>query len=164
MIILGLDPGVGKIGFGVLRVDDGTSEAVSFGCIVTEKNSPLAERLWILEQDLKTLLKTWRPNACSLEKLYFSKNVKTALSVSHARGVILETLFDFGIPTFEYSPQEVKIAVTGIGNADKGQVQRMIERLLNVSIPRASDDCADALACAVCLSINNISRTQIINS
>ena len=149
-LALGIDPGIATTGYGLVRLTrDGELVAVSFGIISTPKDSSAPARLEILFDQLKALLKKHKPDTAAVEKLFFQSNVKTALSVGQARGVIMLCLQKAGIEPFEYTPNEVKQAVAGYGGADKRQVQDMVRALLQLdSIPRP-DDAADALAIAI---------------
>jgi crossover junction endodeoxyribonuclease RuvC len=149
-LALGIDPGIATTGYGLVRLTrDGELVAVSFGIISTPKNSSAPARLEILFDQLKALLKKHKPDTAAVEKLFFQSNVKTALSVGQARGVIMLCLQKAGIEPFEYTPNEVKQAVAGYGGADKRQVQDMVRALLQLdSIPKP-DDAADALAIAI---------------
>lgn len=150
MRILGIDPGTATTGFGVIDVQNDMLTLIDFGCIKTEKKLPDAERLNLIAKDIYTLLCEYNPEACSIEKIYFAKNVKTALSVAQARGVIMQQIKARDIAIHEYSPSEIKIALTGDGNADKLQVQKMIKMILNLATTPKPDDAADALATAIC--------------
>jgi len=149
-LALGIDPGIATTGYGLVRLtQDGELVAVSFGIISTPKDSSPPARLEILFDQLKALLKKHKPDTAAVEKLFFQSNVKTALSVGQARGVIMLCLQKAGIEPFEYTPNEVKQAVAGYGGADKRQVQDMVRALLQLdSIPKP-DDAADALAIAI---------------
>jgi crossover junction endodeoxyribonuclease RuvC len=149
-LALGIDPGIATTGYGLVRLTrDGELVAVSFGIISTPKDSSAPARLEILFDQLKTLLKKHKPDTAAVEKLFFQSNVKTALSVGQARGVIMLCLQKAGIEPFEYTPNEIKQAVAGYGGADKRQVQDMVRALLQLdSIPKP-DDAADALAIAI---------------
>lgn len=149
-LALGIDPGIATTGYGLVRLTrDGELVAVSFGIISTPKDSSAPARLEMLFDQLKTLLKKYKPDTAAVEKLFFQSNVKTALSVGQARGVIMLCLQKAGIEPFEYTPNEVKQAVAGYGGADKRQVQDMVRALLQLdSIPKP-DDAADALAIAI---------------
>ena len=149
-LALGIDPGIATTGYGLVRLTrDGELVAVSFGIISTPKDSSAPARLEILFDQLKALLKKHKPDTAAVEKLFFQSNVKTALSVGQARGVIMLCLQKAGIEPFEYTPNEVKQAVAGYGSADKRQVQDMVRALLQLdSIPKP-DDAADALAIAI---------------
>ncbi len=150
MRILGIDPGTGTIGFGVIEHHRGTTKLLTVGHISTSKTLSPAARLTELAEDLKTLCAEWKPDVCAVEQLFFSKNVKTALKVSEARGVILHTLNMAGYPVVEYNPLQIKVAVTGDGRADKKQVQKMVKIILKLATIPKPDDAADALAIALC--------------
>lgn len=149
MIVLGIDPGIATTGFGVVREDtDGRIEALSYGVLVTPKQDPLPLRLMSLRQQLNDLIEQWRPTESAVEALFFATNLKTAMAVGQARGVVLVTLQEAGLPIGEYTPLEVKQAITGYGQADKRQMQTMVQMLFTLeSVPRP-DDAADALAVA----------------
>lgn len=150
MRILGIDPGVAIVGFGVVDSEGGTQRMVQYGAINTPANTPLAARLVQIEQDLMELLQRFKPDEVAIEELFFSKNITTGIAVAHARGVILATVEKAGIPLYEYTPMQVKQAVVGYGLAEKNQVMDMTKRLLKLrSVPKP-DDAADALAIAIC--------------
>lgn len=150
MRILGIDPGVAIVGFGVVDSEGGTQRMVQYGAINTPANTPLAARLAQIEQDLMELLDQFKPDEVAIEELFFSKNITTGIAVAHARGVILATVEKAGIPLYEYTPMQVKQAVVGYGLAEKNQVMDMTKRLLKLrSVPKP-DDAADALAIAIC--------------
>ena len=150
MRILGIDPGVAIVGFGVVDSESGTQRMVQYGAINTPANTPLAARLVQIEQDLMELLDQFKPDEVAIEELFFSKNITTGIAVAHARGVILATVEKAGIPLYEYTPMQVKQAVVGYGLAEKNQVMDMTKRLLKLrSVPKP-DDAADALAIAIC--------------
>jgi crossover junction endodeoxyribonuclease RuvC len=151
MLVIGLDPGTAITGYGVVRDDeDGGLLAVDFGVIETPSKLPMPERLLKLHQGLAEIISLHRPENGAVEKLFFQKNVKTAISVGQARGVALLALAEKGIPISEYAPMEVKQAVAGYGGADKRQVQLMVKALLNLDELPRPDDAADALAVAIC--------------
>ena len=150
MRILGIDPGVAIVGFGVLDHEKGQSKMVQYGAINTEAGLPLATRLMQIESDLKQLIEHFQPDVISIEELFFSKNITTGIAVAHARGVILCTAEKMGIPIYEYTPMQVKQAVVGYGLADKHQVMDMVRRLLKLSAIPKPDDAADALAIGLC--------------
>jgi crossover junction endodeoxyribonuclease RuvC len=150
MLVLGIDPGTAITGYGFVRYRDGAAEPVAYGAIITGAGLSLPSRLQSIYQQLSTLIEAHRPTQAAVEQLFFARNARTALTVGHARGVILLALQDAGIPVHEYTPLEVKMAITGYGRADKEQMQQMVRLLLNLeSIPQP-DDVADALAVAVC--------------
>src|SRR5512146_1190560 len=151
MLALGIDPGTATTGYGLVReTQQGQLVAVKFGVILTPAGELPEKRLLSLYQQLKELILLHRPDTAAVEKLFFQRNVSTALSVGQARGVILLGLAEAGLAVTEYNPLDVKQAVVGYGGAEKSQVQQMVKALLNLdSIPRP-DDAADALAVAIC--------------
>lgn len=150
-LAIGIDPGTATTGYGLVRENrDGSLEAVDFGVITTPKDMPDAERLDMLYQQLTGILRQHKPATCGVEKLFFQKNITNAITVGQARGVILLALAQAGLDVGEYTPNEVKLAVSGYGSADKRQMQEMVRVLLALpKIPRP-DDAADALAVAIC--------------
>ena len=150
MRILGIDPGVASVGFGVGDSEGGTQRMVQYGAINTPANTPLAARLVQIEQDLTELLEQFKPDEVAIEELFFSKNITTGIAVAHARGVILATVEKAGVPIYEYTPMQVKQAVVGYGLAEKNQVMDMTKRLLKLRAVPKPDDAADALAIAIC--------------
>lgn len=150
MITLGIDPGIATTGFGVVREEaNGDLVALAHGVIETPKAETLSVRLRLLEQRLQALLAEWQPAEAAIEELFFATNAKTALGVGHARGVILLTLSKAGVAIHEYTPLQVKQAITGYGQADKKQMQAMVKMLLDLPALPQPDDAADALAVAV---------------
>ena len=117
MRIIGIDPGIAIVGFGVIEIIKQRMVAISYGAITTPAHTPIGERLFTIQQNLNTVLETHQPDVCSIENLYFSKNVKTAMQVSHARGVILCCMEGKKIPAFHYSPTAIKTAIVGYGGA-----------------------------------------------
>lgn len=151
MTILGIDPGTATTGFGVIQKDTtGGWKAVDFGVITTDKALTDAERLHVLATDLADVIQTYKPKAAGVEKLFFETNVKTAITVAQARGVILQTLAAQRIPIFEYTPLQVKSSLTGYGSADKQQMQYMVKQAFALKAIPKPDDAADALAIALC--------------
>jgi crossover junction endodeoxyribonuclease RuvC len=151
MLVLGIDPGTATTGFGLVREnEDGSLVVADYGVILTLPGQPMPQRLLELYQKLKEILLLHHPQSSAVEKLFFQRNVRTAISVGQARGVALLALAEAGIPVAEYTPLEIKQAVAGYGSAEKNQVQQMVRALLNLTdIPRP-DDAADALAVAIC--------------
>ena len=149
-LALGIDPGTATTGYGLVRLTrDGDLLAVQYGVISTPKDATPPARLEMLYNGLQDLLKQHKPDTAAVEKLFFSRNVTTALAVGQARGVVMLSLQQAGIGVFEYTPNEVKQAVAGYGSAEKRQVQEMVRALLQLdSIPKP-DDAADALAIAI---------------
>ena len=150
MRILGIDPGIAIVGFGLIESNRGSVRMLQYGAVTTEAGLPLATRLVQIENDMTALIAQLKPDEIAVEELFFSKNITTGIAVAHGRGVILCTAERLGVPIFEYTPMQVKQAVAGYGLADKKQVMDMTRRLLKLrSIPRP-DDAADALAIALC--------------
>ena len=149
-LALGIDPGTATTGYGLVHLaPDGSLVAVSYGVILTPKEATAPARLVMLYDDLRNVINEYHPEVAAVEKLFFSRNVSTALAVGQARGVVMLCLHQAGIEPFEYTPNEVKQAVAGYGGADKRQVQEMVRALLQLdSIPKP-DDAADALAIAI---------------
>ncbi|MDD5043765.1 MAG: crossover junction endodeoxyribonuclease RuvC [Patescibacteria group bacterium] len=150
MVILGIDPGFAITGFGLLKKQGVDLTHLSHGCIRTDKGENFCLRLKKLNQELNKLIKKHRPDCLAIEELFFCKNAKTALNVGQARGAIILAAINNNLPIYEYTPLEVKQALTGYGRADKNQVQQMVKIILKLKdIPRP-DDAADALAVAFC--------------
>ncbi|MBI3173441.1 MAG: crossover junction endodeoxyribonuclease RuvC [Chloroflexi bacterium] len=149
-LALGIDPGTATTGFGLVRLErDGSLVAVKYGVILTPKDATAPARLEMLYDQLRDLLAQFHPDTAAVEKLFFQRNVSTAIAVGQARGVVMLALQQARIEPFEYTPNEVKQAVAGYGSADKRQVQDMVRALLQLdSIPKP-DDAADALAIAI---------------
>ena len=150
MLILGIDPGYAIIGWGLIRFERGKYIPVDFGAITTNAGVPFNRRLEQIYDQLNELLDTHHPDAVAVEKLYFQTNAKTAIDVAQARGVTMLALQQHGMPVFEYTPLQVKSAVTGFGQAQKPQVMEMTKRLLRLKAVPKPDDTADALAIAIC--------------
>lgn len=149
-LILGIDPGTATTGYGLVRDQrDGSLQAVDFGIIATPKDMPMPQRLVAIHTELQTLIARHQPDSAGLEKLFFQKNITTALTVGQARGVILLALAQAGLQVGEYTPNEVKQAVSGYGSADKKQMQEMVRVLLGLPETPKPDDAADALAIAI---------------
>jgi crossover junction endodeoxyribonuclease RuvC len=152
MIILGLDPGIARTGFGVLDTTKPQSY-ICCGCLTTPAHQPTADRLLTLGQNLNTLINKYKPNKAVIEKIFFGNNSKTAILTAQARGVMLYILREHNIITESLTPLQIKSQLTGYGQADKKQMQQMIMRRLNLNSIPQPDDAADALAAALC-SIN----------
>ena len=150
MVVVGIDPGTATTGYGFIREENGVIEAIAYGVITTPAKVAQEERLLLIFKKLNELFLLHRPDMGAVEKLFFQRNVTTAIHVGQARGVILLAFAQMGIPVGEYTPLEVKQAVAGYGSADKKQVQQMVKSILDLrEIPRP-DDAADALAIAIC--------------
>ena len=150
MRILGIDPGVATVGFGVIESNRGAQQMIQYGAITTSAGLPLANRLLQIAADLEQLIVQFRPDEIAIEELFFSKNITTGIAVAHARGVLLYTAERLQIPIYEYTPMQVKQAVAGYGLAEKHQVMDMTRRLLKLKAIPKPDDAADALAIAIC--------------
>jgi len=154
MRIIGIDPGTGILGFGVIDVERGKAKLVDAGVIRTPVKEDDAVRLLTIYEELTELIKLNKPEYMSVEKLFFSKNVTTAMTVSQARGVVLLCAQQAGIPIAEYNPMQIKQAITGYGKADKKQMQEMVKVILGLKEIPKPDDAADALAAAITHSMN----------
>ncbi len=157
--VLGIDPGYGRCGWGVIEFLGHRQVALAHGVIETLSTQAFSERLLLLHQELKQIIEEFDPQEVAVEELYFSKNVKTAIAVGQARGVILLTCAQLQVKLSEYKPVEIKQAVTGFGHADKKQVQQMIKIILNLNTQPRLDDAADALAVAICHAHGRQART-----
>jgi len=153
-LILGLDPGIGRLGFGALLISNARLTIVEAGCITTSPKHSQPQRLLALDRSIHRLLTKHKPDRVAVERLFFSKNRRTALRVSEARGAILAAVASAGYPIVEFTPSEVKSAVTGYGNAAKTQVQRLVSQQLRLKRVIKSDDAADALAIAICAAFS----------
>ena len=152
MIILGIDPGTATTGYGVIEKTKNEIKCVDYGCILTSKEFSDAERLKDINQQLNKVINEYKPDAMSIENVYFFKNLKTAMPVSQAKGVILFTAAKKKLPIYEFTPLQIKMAMVGYGRAEKKQVQQMVKLLLNIKELPRPDDAADALAVAICCS------------
>lgn len=159
--ILGIDPGFGRIGFGVIEKASNNNDwqVVGYGCIETSVRDPFIDRLDELHQVLRKIIKKYNPTRAAVEDLFFYKNAKTAIKVGQARGVILLTLRQANLPIDEFTPLQIKQTVVGYGRAEKQQIQKMLQLTLNMKEKPKQDDAADALAvaltCGVSLKMNN---------
>lgn len=150
MVILGFDPGIATVGFGIIQGNQGSFASLAYGAIRTEAGLPLSERLETIYRDAGEMLEQFRPDAVAIEELFFNTNITTGIAVAHGRGVLLLACRQKHIPIYEYTPLQVKQSVVGYGRAEKKQVMEMVKRLLHLEkIPRP-DDAADALAIALC--------------
>jgi len=150
VLVLGIDPGTAITGYGLVREDEQGLVLVACGTVTTPAGEPLPLRLKTIYAGLAAVIREHQPDQAAVEELFFSRNVRTALAVGHARGVALLAVADAGLPVFEYKPLEVKQAITGYGGADKSQIQEMVRMLLNLERVPQPDDAADAVAVAVC--------------
>ena len=159
-IIIGIDPGIADTGFGIIKNENNKLTCLAYGSIKTSSKLGLPDRLEIINLELNKLIKKYRPNLISIEELFFCKNIKTALVVGQARGVIVLTAKQNKIPAVEFTPLQVKQAVSSYGQADKQQVQRMVKILLNLKELPKPDDAADALAIAICAANSLATRSS----
>ena len=156
MIILGIDPGIETTGYGLIRKQKKSPrpplECLEYGCIKTTKDKSQGERLVLIEKGITAIIKKHRPDIMAVETLFFFKNLKTVMPVSEARGIILFAGTKQNIPIYEFSPLQVKMAITGYGRAEKKQIQRMVKEILSLADLPKPDDAADALGIAIACS------------
>ena len=161
--ILGIDPGFGRIGFGIIEKRQNDFQALSYGCIETSAQDPFIDRLEELHRVLCSIIKKYKPDRAAVEELFFYKNAKTAIKVGQARGVILLTLRQAGLTVDEFTPLQIKQSVVGYGRAEKFQVQKMLQIILKMKERPTQDDAADALAvaftCSSFLKLNGIMKS-----
>lgn len=151
MIILGVDPGVAATGWAVLKaIEQGSNMTIEYGVVRTKAGIPMPERLSKIYYELSKIIREFKPDVCAIEEIYFGKNAKTAMMVGQARGVAVLAAVRAKVEVSEFTPLQVKTAVTGYGRAEKIQMQKMVKRLLGLSEVPKSDDAADALAIAIC--------------
>lgn len=160
MRVMGIDPGLATTGYGIVETKSAkrSFKLIEGGVITTPADEPLPARLKTIYDEVRGLVATFRPEELAVEELYFAKNVKTAISVAQARGVVL--LAASGLPVISYTPLEVKLQLTGFGRAGKGQIQGMVARLLSLREPPQPDDAADALAVALCHLLREEAHVQ----
>jgi len=162
MVILGIDPGTATTGYGLIDTE-GQLRVVKYGCIHTSSSQKMVDRLKTIYREVKKIVQRFYPEEIAIEQVFFNQNTRTAISVSQARGVIMLAASCKGAKIFSYTPLEVKQAVTGYGKAKKGQVQRMVKKLLNLPEVPTSNDAADAIAIAVCHYYSRGTK-RVINS
>lgn len=155
MRIIGIDPGIARVGWGVIEKSTNTVKPLAFDCLETSKNDPIEQRLLIIYTFLSQLFAEYTPDAVSVEELFFNSNAKTALTVGHARGVVLLAAAAHSIPVISYTPLQVKMALTGYGRADKSQIGHMVKTLLYLKAIPKPDDTTDALAIALTHGFSN---------
>lgn len=160
MRILGIDPGIATIGFGAVDSEKGKLSLINCGVITTPAHTTLSSRLEQIYDDMCDLIEMFKPDAVSIEELFFNTNITTGISVAHGRGVILLACRKAGVNVYEYTPLQVKQSVVGYGRAEKNQVMDMVRRLCNLSAPPKPDDAADAVALALC---HARSSTSLLN-
>ena len=149
-VILGVDPGVATVGFGVIETAVSANKFITCGAITTPAHTKLSSRLDQIYHDMLELIDTFRPEAIAIEELFFNTNITTGIAVAHGRGVIMLAGYERAVPMYEYTPLQVKQAITGYGRADKKQMMEMVRRLLNLKSAAKPDDASDALALAIC--------------
>lgn len=149
MKILGIDPGTGRVGWGVIEGKMGNEKLLGYGCIETEVHTRLPIRLEVIYKEVKEIIKKYQPDEAAIEELFFARNVTTALSVGQARGVVLLALHQARMPIYDYKPVQIKMGVTGYGRAEKKQVQMMVKQILGMKEVPRPDDAADGLAVAL---------------
>jgi crossover junction endodeoxyribonuclease RuvC len=147
---MGIDPGIAILGYGLVEYKGNSYKVIDYGAVTTEAGTPMSYRLTVIHKQLTELLEKYKPDAFAIEELFFNKNIKTALTVGHARGVAIVAAANMEIPIYEYTPLQVKQATAGYGRADKKQMQQMVKILLNLKEVPKPDDVADALAVAIC--------------
>ena len=152
MRILGIDPGYALVGYGIIDYDGNSPKIVDYGVISTPKEESLPNRLFVIYKTLKKIIEVYKPDVVSIEELFYFKNQKTIIPVAEARGVIVLTCKECGIDVYEYTPLQIKQALTGVGRAEKQQVQFMVKTLLGLEKIPKQDDAADAVAAALCHS------------
>ncbi len=155
MIIIGVDPGYAIVGIGVIEYNGNRFRPLEYGAITTPAGMPTVDRLKKIYDEMTLLIDKYQPDAVAIEELFFNSNQKTAINVAQARGVILVSVTNRGVPIFEYTPLQVKQSVTGYGRADKMQIQQMVKTLLNLNVIPKPDDAADGLALAICHAHSN---------
>lgn len=150
MLVLGVDPGIERLGYGIIECSGNRLEPLGYGLISTHKNTPKPERLRQIYQDLNSILEKYKPDMVSVETLIFASNVKTALVVSEVRGVILLCASLKNLPVHEFTPLQVKMSLTGYGRSTKQQMEQAVKIILNLSEIPKPDDVSDAIAIAIC--------------
>ncbi len=160
MIILGIDPGLAIMGWGVVESERGRQRLINYGCILTTPEQSFPDRLKQIGEDMRMLLSTYKPDEIAFEELFFAKNVTTALTVGAARGVAIAACADYTDQLYEYTPMQVKQAIVGYGKAEKQQIQQMVKLLLHMETIAKPDDAADAIAIALTHAATGPARVQ----
>ncbi|MCK9477903.1 MAG: crossover junction endodeoxyribonuclease RuvC [Firmicutes bacterium] len=150
MRILGIDPGLATVGFGIVEYNNNKFKTIEYGAVLTPANTDTTLRLKAIYDDMSYIIEKYKPTEIAIEELFFNTNVKTAVNVGQARGVLILSAANKNIPAYEYTPLQVKQAVVGYGRADKAQVQYMVKAILSLNEIPKPDDTADALAIAIC--------------
>ncbi len=159
--ILGLDPGLAETGFGIIEVSDGVCRHVAHGAVSTSSSMSIGERLEKIQREVLDVIRTYKPAQAGVESLYFAKNITSAIPVAQARGVLLLTLSQEGVPSWEFSPPEIKLAISGTGRASKHQVQELVRVLIGLPVAPRPDHAADALAAAICCYHHRFAEERI---
>ena len=162
MIILGIDPGLAILGWGVVESERGRQRLINYGCILTTPQQSFPDRLKQIGQEMRMLLQTYKPDEIAFEELFFAKNVTTALTVGAARGVAIAACADYTDQLSEYTPMQVKQAIVGYGKAEKQQIQQMVKLLLKMDHIAKPDDAADAIAIALTHAATGPAREQFL--
>lgn len=150
MIIIGIDPGIALVGYGVIYFDGNRLKCIEYGCIETFAHTPITDRLSTIHREMASIIQEFKPDEIAFEELFFHQNKKTAIMVAQARGVEVLTAIEHQIPIYEYTPLQIKQAITGYGRAGKEQIQRSVQALLRLDQLPKPDDAADGLAIAIC--------------
>lgn len=161
MRVLGIDPGIGRLGWGIVDVSGGKLKAEDYGCIETEPNSDTSQRLLRISRELSKIFKKYEPDVLAVEELFFGANSKTALVVGQARGVVFLVSAENKTPVSVYTPLQVKMALTGYGRADKNQISQMVKIILKLDKIPKLDDTSDALAVAVSHALSSKMNSQV---
>ncbi|MBQ6384485.1 MAG: crossover junction endodeoxyribonuclease RuvC [Clostridia bacterium] len=162
MIVLGIDPGYALMGWGVVEVEGSRMKLINYGCIETKAGTPMQNRLRALQLGIRDLLAIYKPDDVAFEELFFARNVTTALMVGAARGAAIIAAAEYTENLYEYTPMQIKQAVTGYGKADKKQVQQMVKLLLKLDEVPKPDDAADAIACAITHAQAGVAKKQFL--
>lgn len=162
MRILGIDPGLAIVGYGVVDKEGNSYKTIYYDAITTQAHTPIENRIKIIYDEMNLIIEKYKPEVISIEELFFNNNAKTALAVGQARGVVLLSAVEHNIPIYEYTPLQVKQALTGYGRASKMQIQQMMKSMLGLSEIPKPDDVADALAIAICHG-NSVRFNSILN-
>ncbi|HUE04393.1 MAG TPA: crossover junction endodeoxyribonuclease RuvC [Bryobacteraceae bacterium] len=164
MLVLGVDCGTARTGYGVIDSDGGGHKLIVSGVIVTKVRDPFEKRLHVIARGLREVICAHSPEAAAVEQVFYAANVRTALKLAHVRGVALLAIAEAGLQLGEYSPLEIKTSVVGYGQADKRQVQVMVQSLLGLDSMIASEDASDALAVAICHATHAVTRGRLQGS
>ena len=162
MIVLGIDPGYALMGWGVVEAEGSRMKLVNYGCIETKAGVPMQNRLRTLQLGIRDLLNIYKPDDVAFEELFFARNVTTALMVGAARGAAIIAAAEYTNNLYEYTPMQIKQAITGYGKADKKQIQQMVKLLLKLDEIPKPDDAADAIACAITHCQAGVAKTQFL--